>query len=61
MAFRPKPVTYSCAKCGWKKTVWPKSDALRPGEFFRECPKCRGEVLGKKASVLESIVRKLLD
>lgn len=31
MPIRSKPVTYSCAKCGWKKTVWPKSDALRPG------------------------------
>lgn len=40
MPFPPPPTTYSCPKCGWKKTVAPKSDALLPGDFYNACPSC---------------------
>lgn len=40
MPIRPFPVTYHCPRCGWSKTVHPRSDALIPGEFFDVCPDC---------------------
>lgn len=40
MPIRPGPITYTCATCGWTKTLRPRSDALQPGEFFSECPSC---------------------
>jgi predicted RNA-binding Zn-ribbon protein involved in translation (DUF1610 family) len=40
MPIRPEPRTYYCPKCGWQKTTAPRSDALMPGDFYAECPKC---------------------
>lgn len=31
MPIRPRPFTFACGNCGWKKTVAPLSDALGPG------------------------------
>ncbi len=45
MPIKPRPFTYVCSECGWKKTVAPQSDALRPGEWFEQCPKCGSEGL----------------
>lgn len=51
MPFPPKPFTFVCDKCGWKKTVAPLSDALRPGERFEQCPRCGSQALRKRAAV----------
>jgi transcription elongation factor Elf1 len=40
MPIRPDPMRFICPVCGWSKSVAPRSDALRPGEFFLACPKC---------------------
>lgn len=40
MPIRPKPFTFVCDTCGWKKTIAPLSDALGPGEWMDKCPKC---------------------
>ena len=40
MPLPPPPLTYDCPQCGWRKTTAPKSDALRPGEFFACCSEC---------------------
>ena len=45
MPVRPLPKTYVCSKCGWKKTVQPRSDALGPGDVFLECPRCGNDKL----------------
>lgn len=40
MPIKPRPFTFVCVECGWKKTVAPQSDALGPGGWFEKCPKC---------------------
>jgi len=45
MPMPPRPFTFSCPACGWKKTVAPLSDALSPNEWFSQCPKCPNERL----------------
>jgi hypothetical protein len=34
MPVRPRPFTFECGECGWKKTVAPQSDCLRPGGLW---------------------------
>ena len=50
MCVKPKPFSYSCPSCDWKKTVFPKSDVLLPGEHYACCPKC-----GSKSLDLETL------
>jgi len=45
MPVRPRPFTFVCNECGWKKTVAPRSDCLGPGEWFDQCPKCGSKSL----------------
>lgn len=45
MPMPPRPFTFVCDNCGWKQTVVPLSDALRPGEWFERCPKCGSKEL----------------
>ncbi|EJM77192.1 hypothetical protein PMI31_00806 [Pseudomonas sp. GM55] len=45
MPIRPRPFTFVCGKCGWKKTVAPPSDALGPGDWCDRCEKCGNEAL----------------
>jgi len=41
MPFPPSPMTFNCPKCGWRKRVQPKSDALRLDlDWFACCPQC---------------------
>lgn len=42
MPIPPKPKTYVCQSCGWKKTVAPKSDVLLPTDVVKQCPECGG-------------------
>ncbi|MDR1936592.1 MAG: hypothetical protein LBS49_13630 [Candidatus Accumulibacter sp.] len=50
MPIKPPPRTYTCPKCGWSKSVAPKSDAFGPGDFFESCPKCGNERLETHAA-----------
>ena len=49
MPIKPRPFTFVCGECGWKKTVAPRSDVLGPGEWFMQCPKCGSEALKMRA------------
>lgn len=40
MPVPPIPMTFSCPKCGWSKTISPRSDALGATDFITTCPKC---------------------
>lgn len=40
MPIKPRPLTFVCRDCQWKKTVAPRSDALGVGEYFTQCPRC---------------------
>ena len=56
MPIKPRPSTFVCMDCGWKKTVAPKSDALRPGEYFSRCPLCESEAIRQQpAGYLEAL------
>ena len=49
MPIRPGPITFSCPACGWSKIVAPRSDALKPGEYFDKCPVCGHEELSMQS------------
>ena len=52
MPIPPKPRTYVCQSCGWKKTVVPISDVLLPGDIVRKCEKCGcAELLHRSVTV----------
>jgi len=57
------PVTYSCTRCEWKKTVMPKGDVLiRNYTWFNVCPKCGNSELERRPStILEIITARLHD
>ena len=64
MCVKPKPFSYSCPDCGWKKVVFPRSDVLLPGEHYARCPKCGSKSLnlGEVKGVAElglGLLRKL--
>jgi predicted nucleic acid-binding Zn ribbon protein len=42
--FPQQPFKYVCPKCGYSKTVTPKSDVINPMDMIRTCPKCGGEM-----------------
>ena len=42
MPIKPRPFTFICEDCNWKKTIAPRSYALMPGDWFATCPKCGG-------------------
>lgn len=50
MPVKPRPFTYVCDECGWRKTVAPRSDALQPGEWLDRCSKCGGRALTIQAA-----------
>jgi len=50
MPVKPRPFTFECEGCGWTKTVAPRSDALSPGEWIDQCPKCRGKALNVRTA-----------
>ncbi|MDO2949084.1 hypothetical protein M8828_11010 [Aeromonas simiae] len=52
------PTTLSCPKCGWHKTVVPKSDVLIEGHtWFTVCPQCgHAELERKEANGLSGLV-----
>ena len=61
MPIKPKPFTFVCDECGWKKNVAPRSDALGPGDWFAHCPKCGNEALShRRAGVIDRTVAEWL-
>ena len=38
MPIKPRPFTFVCGECGWKKTVAPRSDVLGPGGMVHAVP-----------------------
>lgn len=50
MPIKPRPFTYICDECGWSKTMAPRSDALRPGEWLDRCSKCGSKALTIQAA-----------
>lgn len=52
MPIRPEPIAFSCPACGWSKTVAPRSDALKPGEYFDKCPVCGHEELSMQSKTI---------
>lgn len=68
MPLPPKPWTYVCPNCGWKRTVVPPSDALMGGTFVACCPRCGNHQLEQRAAgslevlsatLLQSVRRRL--
>lgn len=56
MPIKLKPLTFICGGCDWKKTVAPKSDALKPGDRFSHCPKCgSGDLSIRRATGWEKL------
>lgn len=61
MPIKSRPFTFECEACDWTKTVAPQSDALRPGEWFGQCPKCGSKALKMRtAGWFEGAVAELL-
>ena len=50
-----KPFKWVCPKCGYSKTVTPKSDVIDPRDFMSRCPKCGGKMEKKNLDLLDSI------
>lgn len=50
MPIKPRPFTFVCEDCNWKKTIAPRSDALMPGDWFATCPRCGSTALKMRAA-----------
>ena len=63
MPIAPPPSTFRCPKCGWHKTVAPKSDVMVRGHsWFESCHECHHAPLERSpASVLELAMAKIRD
>lgn len=56
MVLPPPPRTFICRRCGWTRTVAPRSDALMPGEGVHRCPVCgNGELSSERAGPLATV------
>lgn len=57
MPVRPRPFTFICCECGWKKTVAPLSDVLNPTDWCERCERCGHESLTlQPASAIDRIL-----
>ena len=45
MPIRPQPMRVSCPHCHWYTISAPRSDAISPGEWVTQCPRCGHEDL----------------
>ena len=52
---QPQPFKYLCPKCGYSKTVKPKSDVLDSIDFISTCPKCNTQMERKELNILDDI------
>ena len=56
---KPRPFKFVCPKCGYSKTVSPKSDVLSPSDFNDACPKCKTKMDKKELSAMDKLINKL--
>ncbi len=56
---QPKPFKFVCPKCGYSKTVRPKSDTLNPMDLVSVCPKCDMPIEKTSLSATENLLGKL--
>ena len=57
MPVKPKPRTYVCQTCGWKRTVAPRSDVLMPADVVSVCPKCQSDqIVSREPTLMESLI-----
>jgi len=62
MPIKPKPRTYVCPSCGWKKSVFPASDVMMQGDYFKNCPKCGGKTLEQRQiTIANEVLYKFLE
>nr|WP_074585379.1 hypothetical protein [Pseudomonas psychrotolerans] len=62
MTIPPRPQTFTCPACSWKRTVIPLSDVLIPGrDWFRQCPRCGHEPLERRLASKTEILRTRLE
>lgn len=65
MVLPPPPHTFICRRCGWTRTVAPRSDALMPGEWVLRCPVCGNDELSSERAgplaTVGSLARRALD
>ncbi len=54
----PQPYKLKCQKCGYSKTVRPKSDVLNPADMLSICPKCK---VGMQREELSGVSKLLAD
>ncbi len=60
MPIVPRPVTFTCPACHWKRSVAPKSDCLTLSmDWFECCPKCYHTLERRQASALENIAARI--
>ena len=55
--FPQQPFKYVCPKCGYSKTVTPKSDVINPMDLIRTCPKCGSEMDKKSPDFFDTVKR----
>lgn len=53
---KPPPFKFECPKCGYSRTVRPKSDVLNPLDFSDICPKCGSKMEKKPLSPLAALL-----
>lgn len=52
---QPQPFKFVCPKCGYSKTVKPKSDVLNPMDMMDICPKCKSKMEKKELNAFDNI------
>ncbi|MDO4998291.1 MAG: hypothetical protein Q4E16_06595 [Neisseria sp.] len=57
MAFKQASI-WACEKCDWKDDKVMQSDVLLP-KPHEHCPRCGGDLVGKKASLLDEMQAKI--
>jgi len=51
----PQAYKLKCPKCGYSKTVKPKSDVLNPTDMLKVCPKCKVAMKREELSGLSKL------
>lgn len=61
MPIAPRPMSFVCPACGWKRTTLPISDALVLGrDWFGQCPACAHQPLDVRPATRTEIMRERL-
>lgn len=60
MPIPPRPRTFICPACGWKRTVILLSDCIMEGDWYSECPECRHDQLETRLATQAEIMKQRL-